>query len=91
VPEQKQFFGLVFVTGIIEKPDFKMYWTVDPVFETPIFSKAMFRNRFESIMSLLHFSDSSQYENSTDRLHKIRPILKKLSDNFHWCKPRSKK
>jgi hypothetical protein len=37
VPELKQFLGLVFVTGIIEKPDLKMYWTVDPVFETPIF------------------------------------------------------
>jgi hypothetical protein len=72
----------VFVTGIIEKLDLKMYWTVDPVFETPILSKTMFRNRFESVTSLLHFSDSSQYENSTDRLYKIRPILKKLSDNF---------
>jgi hypothetical protein len=39
VPELKQFLGLVFVTGIIEKPDLKMYWTVDSVFETPIFSK----------------------------------------------------
>jgi hypothetical protein len=82
VPELKQFLGLVFVTGIIEKLDLKMYWTADPVFETPIFSKTMFRNRFESIMSFLHFSDSSQYENSTDRLYKIRPILEKLSDNF---------
>jgi hypothetical protein len=37
VPELKQFLGLVFVTGIIEKSDLKMYWTGDPVFETPIF------------------------------------------------------
>jgi hypothetical protein len=42
----------------------------------------MARNRFESIMSFLHFSDSSQYENSTDRLYKIRPILEKLADQF---------
>jgi hypothetical protein len=84
VPELKQFLGLMFVTSIIEKPDSKMYWTVDPVFETLIFSKTMFRNSFESIMSLLHFSDSSQYENSTDILYKIRPILKKLSNKFSF-------
>jgi hypothetical protein len=82
VPELKQFLGLVFVTVIIEKSDLKMYWTVDQVFETPISSKTMFRNRFESIMSFLHISDSSQYENSTDRLYKIRPINEKPSDNF---------
>jgi hypothetical protein len=82
MPELKQFLGLVFVTGIIEKLDLKMYWTVGPVFEIPIFSKTMFRNHFESIMSLLHFSDSSQYENNTDRLYKVRPILEKLNDNF---------
>jgi hypothetical protein len=41
----------------------------------------MARNRFESIVSFLHFSDS-QYENSTDRLHKIGPILEQLADQF---------
>jgi hypothetical protein len=28
---------LKFVTGITDKPNLKLYWTEDPVFETPIF------------------------------------------------------
>jgi hypothetical protein len=81
--EMKQFIGLMLVTGIVQKPGLKMYWTEDPVFETPVFSKTMARNRFESIMSFLHFSDSSQYENSTDRLYKIRPYLKNWQTSLH--------
>jgi hypothetical protein len=62
VSELKAFLGLVFVTGIIDKPTLNIYWSEDPVFETPIFSKTMVRNRFESILSFLHFSDSSRYD-----------------------------
>ena len=33
-------------------------------------------------MSFLHFSDSTMYEESTDRLYKIRPILDRLVNKF---------
>ena len=38
VLEMKKFLSLKFVTGIIKKPDLKLYWTKDIVFSTPIFS-----------------------------------------------------
>jgi hypothetical protein len=82
LPELKKFLGLMFVTRIIDKPNLKLYWTEYPIFETPIFSKTMARNHFESILPFLHFSDSSLHDTSRDRLYKISPILERLSDKF---------
>jgi hypothetical protein len=59
---EKKNWGLMFVTGLIRKPTLKLCWFKDPVFETPVFSKTVARNRFESILSFLHFSDSSRYD-----------------------------
>jgi hypothetical protein len=70
VPELKQFLRLVFVTGIIEKPDLKIYWTVDPVFETPIFFQKLHSGTISKVFC--HLSDSSQYKNNTERLSNYR-------------------
>jgi hypothetical protein len=56
VPELEKFWGLMFVTRIINKSALKLYWFNDHVFQT------MTRNRSESIMSLLHFSDNSRHD-----------------------------
>jgi hypothetical protein len=49
-------------------------------FGTPIFSKTMPHICFEGILSFLHFSDSSMYDISTDRLYKISPEVERLTD-----------
>jgi hypothetical protein len=75
----------MFVTGITNKPSLKPSWSKDPIFETPVFSKTMTQNHFESILSFLHFSDSSRYDTSTERLYKIRPVFERPSDKYiHW-------
>ena len=34
--EMRQFLGLLFLTGIIRKPAFHMYWSKDPLYFTPL-------------------------------------------------------
>jgi hypothetical protein len=55
VPEHKQFLGLVFVTGIIEKSDLKMYWTGDPVFGNPEFFKNYVQEPFRKYNVIVTF------------------------------------
>ena len=74
--EMKKFLGLMFLTGIIRKPTLEDYWSTDRMIETPIYGKVMSRNRFEIILSYLHFNDSEKRSPMCDdRLYKVRPII----------------
>ena len=80
--ELKAFFGLVFLTGLIRKPDIASYWSTDPVTATPHFGRTMSRNRFQLIQRFLHYSDNSVAPTEPDRLRKIRPVLDYLGGKF---------
>ena len=80
--EIKGLIKLRFITGIIQKPNLKMYWSEDWVFLTVNFSETISWNWFQNIISFLHFSENSEYNSSTDRLYKNRPILLKCSEKF---------
>jgi len=83
VSEMKTFMGLLFLTGIIHKPELDMYWCTDDMLATPYFNKVMPRNRFEIIWRFLHFNDNTtRPDNCTDRLYKIRPVLDHLVSKF---------
>ena len=71
--ELKDFFGLVFLTGLIHKPELRDYWTTDEAMETPYFGKVMSRNRYQAIMRFLHFTD--RLEDKEDRIFRIRPVM----------------
>lgn len=73
------FIALSILMGITKKPQIQMYWSQDPLVETPIFSKIMPLKRFQSILSLLHFEEESV---ETDKLSKIKPIIEYFVDRF---------
>ncbi|CAH1384290.1 unnamed protein product [Tenebrio molitor] len=55
-----------------------------PVFETNL-KKIMNRNRFEQLLTTLHFNDNEVADNQDqeiDKLHKIRPLMQKLLTRF---------
>ena len=79
VDELYAFQALTILMGITKKPHIEMYWSSDAMIETPIFSKIMPLRRFQTILSLLHFSEETE---STDKLYKIRPIIEYLIDRF---------
>ena len=62
VIEMKKFFGLIFVTGIVRKLKLELYWSMRGIFQTPIFSQTMSRNRFQFIQRYLHFSKNNAAE-----------------------------
>lgn len=68
--------------GQIRKDNIKEYWSVDPYFVTPIFSKLMTRNRFDQITRYLHFSDNTKINENCDRLYKIEPVYNYLLEKF---------
>ena len=51
----KVFFGLTVLMGIVKKPTFESYWSEQECIETPFFRKYMSRNRFQNILTHLHF------------------------------------
>ena len=83
--ELKDWFGLVFLTGLIRKPELVDYWSTDEAMATPYFGKVMSRNRFQLILKFLHYTDCQ--EDKDDRLYKMRPILnylvKKWQELYH--------
>ena len=71
VIEMKKFLGLIFVTG----PKLELYWSKRGIFQTPIFSQTMSRNRFQLIQRYLHFNNSNAAGTNEDCLYKICTIL----------------
>ena len=79
------FLGLFFLMGVAKRPQVAMYWSKDPLVGCPAFGKYMKRNRWEIIMSCLHFNDNDQYDHTDpnrDPLFKVRPLLDLLVERF---------
>ena len=72
VMEMKKFLGLIFVTGIVRKPKLELYYSTRGIFQTPIFSQTMSRNRFQLIRRYLHFNDNNAAGTNEDCLYKIQ-------------------
>ena len=81
--EMKRFLGLLFLTGIVRKPDLDLYWSTDELLTTPIFPRSMPRNRFELIWSYFHaVNNESRPADCEDRMYKVRPILDGILEKF---------
>jgi len=76
--EMSVLLGLLLHMGLVYKPRLSMYWSVDELFHTPLFSSVMSRDRFLILLRFLHFADNSACDISDptrDRLYKIRPVI----------------
>lgn len=79
--EIKAFLAMTVLMGILQKPELDMYWSKDPLLATPFFPETMPRSRFRDILSKLHFN-RNENDDQTDRLHKLRPVIDTLAENF---------
>ena len=86
VPEMKAFLSLHLSMGLVDKPEIEDYWATFWLTYTPGFGKVMSRNRFQMILSFLHFSDNNEYvrsgEPGHDKLFKVRPVIEKIIPRF---------
>jgi hypothetical protein len=78
----KKFLGLMFRTGVIQKPKLEWYWSTRGILQTPIFSQMMSRNRFQILNRYLHFNDNTAIGTNEAQLYKIRPVLDTVVNNF---------
>lgn len=79
--EIKLFFGLLLWMGLVRHGSIQEYWSTSPLLQNQVASKVMARNRFQLLLSCIHFVNNNTVDN-TDRLHKIRPIVDQLQTNF---------
>ena len=64
-PVASPYIGIFILMGIIYKPELPMYWSTNILYNTPIFSEVINRNRFYRRFYLF-----TQY-----CLHKFRPFI----------------
>ena len=73
------FIALLINMGIVNKPEVRSYWSVDPILATSFFGTCMSRNRFEQILMFLHICNNLEQPDVNDphrdKLFKIRPFL----------------
>ena len=79
--EIKKFLGLIFWMGLVRLNSLEKYWSTNPLFQQIVPRATMSRNRFQLLLSMLHFSDNETSE-SGDRLAKIQPLIDMLQKNF---------
>lgn len=60
VDEMYVFLALMMLNSSNKKRDMKLQWSTDPLLHTPIFGKIMSRDRFFTILSMLHFSNNDE-------------------------------
>ena len=92
--ELNAFIGMIYVMGYHKLPSIRDYWSTDPSCHVPFISNIMPRNRFELILSSLHFANNNEMlEKSNqmyDRAFKVRPIINHFNDSFQAAREPSK-
>jgi hypothetical protein len=77
--EMRLYLGTVFMTGIDKRPEIKGYWSIRPLFHTPLYGQKMSLRGFQHITKCLHFTDKdARPADCANRLYKVRPIIDSL-------------
>ena len=71
------YFRVCLIMGVVQKPEYHMYWTRQDTFAKPIFSRLMRRDRSEQLRKMVHFSDLEN-EDPMGSLRKLRFFLEYL-------------
>ncbi|CAK9796923.1 PiggyBac transposable element-derived protein 4 [Anthophora quadrimaculata] len=78
--EMIKFIGLMIWMGLVQTPLVKC-WSTDPIYNFPLPRSKMPRNRFELLLTNLHFANNETMEEGS-RLGKVLPLLNLLTDNY---------
>lgn len=82
--ELKAWVGCLLAMGISRKPNLDMYWNT--TWKLPLVADRFTRDRFRKIKKYLHVANNEakldSKTSSSDRLHKIRPLIDALVENF---------
>ena len=84
--EMRAFFGINMAMGITDMPEYKDYWSADPLLRNDYIASIMPRIRYEKLCQYMHCS-VPQREDRADKLAKVRPIItlceRQFKAHFH--------
>lgn len=81
-PEEiKKFLGLTLWMGLVRLSALPDYWATKGIYRLDIPRAIMSRNRYQSLLSLLHFNNNETIEQG-HRLGKIKPLIDILQNKF---------
>lgn len=76
-----QVLGILLLSGYVSVPNRRLFWSsYDDTNCKAVTNSGMTKNRFEAIMSSLHFADNSKRD--ADRLYKVRPLFEHFNKLF---------
>ncbi|XP_017795921.1 PREDICTED: piggyBac transposable element-derived protein 4-like [Habropoda laboriosa] len=78
--EIKKFIGLMIWMGLVQTP-LKKCWSTDPVYNFSLPRSTMSRNRFEELLSNLHFANNETIVQN-NKLGKVLPLVDILMVNY---------
>ncbi|XP_046588357.1 piggyBac transposable element-derived protein 4-like [Neodiprion virginianus] len=81
VTEMYRFFALSMLMSRVKKVSIEEYWSTDELLRTESFPRIMTKDRYKSLLQMLHFHDNNETTNQ-DVLIKIRSIIDKLRNSF---------
>lgn len=81
LPEMKCFLGVLLLSGYLDVPRRRMYWEQAEDTHNRMASQAISRDKFEFIMSHIHFSDNTNLDRN-DKFAKVRPFFNQLNQTF---------
>ena len=82
--EMEAFIGINVAMGLKDMPEYKDYWSTDPVLNDHYISGVMSRHRYEKISQYLHVTKPGE-EDPTDKLTKVRPLITLCQQQFRRC------
>lgn len=77
----RSFFGLLFLFGLMKKPNILSYWTKDPLIATECMPRIMELTKFSRIKRYICFYDKSQPKPVGDSFYKIRSFQDHVLSN----------
>ena len=81
VSDLKCFSAILYLSGYVRVPRWRMFWEVGSESYNESVAKAMRRNRFEQIKQNIHCSDNEKLK-PNDKFAKVRPLIDLLNKRF---------
>ena len=82
--EMRAFVGLNIAMGFKDLPEYRDYWTEEPILHDDYVANIMSRRRYEKLVEYFHCSMPAE-ETADDKLTKVRPFITLCTENFKRC------
>lgn len=76
--EIRSFLGVLLLSGYLQPSRRRMFWEREKDTHNELIAEAISRDRFEYIMSNLHFADNNNLD-QTDKFAKLRPLFRHIN------------